>query len=218
VAIMMHYRALMVLGVAALLAAVPLAAVGSDASYRDGVLEGGGGPSSQQGLVRSAPLAATVAGARVTLTFETRRTTCAFDNTEPLRDQYADYGVHFRGASATRGGAILHQCGSFGVGARHGDEFLAFNAATYAKAPERIRFDDRQQRVILYAANGSGAKGRFTLLGKRAGDVVSAAGASTTGPGYLKLRVSAPRGIDTAVLRSPTNAFVVDDLTFVPVV
>jgi hypothetical protein len=197
---------------------VPLTASGSSATYHDGVVVGGGGPSSQHGLVRSAPLAATVAGARVTLTFETRRTTCTFDNTEPLRDQYAEYGVHFRGSSPRRGGAILHQCSGFGVEARHGDEFLAFNRATYAKAPERIHFDDRQQRVIVHAANGSGGQASFSLVGKRAGDVVAAVGAATTDSGYLTLRLSVPRGIDTAVLRSSTKAFVVDDLTFVPVV
>jgi hypothetical protein len=209
--------ALVAVGVA-LSAMVPLTAFGSGATYHDGVVVGEESKSSQQGSMHGAPVAASVIGSRITLTFETRRRVCAFDQTQPLRDQYAKYGVHFRGSSPRRGGAILHQCSGFGVNARHGDEFLAFNRATYAKAPERIHFDDRQQRVIVHVANGSGGQASFSLLGKRAGEVVAAVGAATTGSGYLTLRLSIPRGIDTAVLRSSTKAFVVDDLTFVPVV
>ena len=54
------------------------------------------------------------------------------------------------------GGAILNQCGSFGVDARSGQEFLAFSSSTYAVPPEHIQFDDLQRKITLYVANGFG--------------------------------------------------------------
>lgn len=140
---------------------------------------------------------------------------------QPLRDEYAAYGVHFRGATATTGGAILHQCSNFGVSPRSGVHFLAFNSSTYASAPERVHFDALQSRVRLHVANGNHEPtdaARFRLIAKRNGTVRAVTEVTTTNRGYVELRVGARAGIDTVVLRSPEAGFVVDDLTFVPMI
>ncbi len=159
-------------------------------------------------------------GVRVTVTFDVGTAPCAFNNTQALRDEFADVGVHFRGDTDTGGGAILNQCGAFGVDARSGREFLAFNKGTYAKLPQRIRFDDLQRRVSLFAANGNGngRTTRFRLVGKRDGEIVSRAVVATTTRRYSELKVVSAQGLDAVVLRAqvPGGYFVVDDLEFAP--
>ena len=52
---------------------------------------------------------------------------CAFNQTVALSNQYAGLGVIFAGPSGNDGGAVLDQCGNFGINARSGTNFLAFN-------------------------------------------------------------------------------------------
>src|SRR5215207_9068653 len=72
---------------------------------------------------------------------------CGFDQTAPLTELYAMLGVRFSGPAQLQGGAILNECGNFGVPARSGTNFLAFNRALYGKDPETIRFDALQRTV-----------------------------------------------------------------------
>jgi len=194
----------------------------SETRYRNGVALGGAERNQGSVAGESAPLQAgrTMGSRRVAVAFETQDRVCDFGRSQPLRDEYAGRGVHFRGATTTTGGAILHQCSNFGVPARSGKRFLAFNRrAVYPSPPERVRFDALQRNVKLYAADG-GSEGdeeaRFSLVAKRDGTVRARTVVTTTIGGYVSLRVAAPAGIDTVVLRSSAVAFVVDDLTFVP--
>src|ERR1044071_288968 len=52
---------------------------------------------------------------------------CLFRDTSSLTELYAPLGVHFSGPRTNSGGAILNQCGNFGVPAISGSNFLAFN-------------------------------------------------------------------------------------------
>ncbi len=63
----------------------------------------------------------------VNVDFEISGAPCGFNFTGPLREQFAALGVHFFGATALDGGAVLNQCGNFGVNAHSGLDFLAFN-------------------------------------------------------------------------------------------
>jgi hypothetical protein len=192
----------------------------SETRYRSGVAIGREGRNPGTVAV-TAPLQTEPTGSRVTLTFENRHKVCAFTGSQPLREEYASYGVHFGGATATTGGAILHQCAGFGVPARSGKHFLAFNkdaSVPYPVPPERVHFDALQRKVHLYAATGSSDvyAERFTLIAKRQGTVRARTRVTTKIAGYVSLRVAAPAGIDTVVIKSSASDFVVDDLTFVP--
>jgi hypothetical protein len=154
---------------------------------------------------------------RYFITFDTGTSPCGFAATKPLRDEYAGLGVHFYGPTASSGGAVLNQCANFGVSARTGEEFLAFNTATYAVTPERIRFDALQKSVQIYVANGRGAgQSTFTLVGWRGRNIVARTSTTTTVTGWLLIRIAAAAGMDKVVLKAktPDGAFVADDLQY----
>ncbi len=153
---------------------------------------------------------------RSLITFDTGTAPCLFDETAPLRDEYADLGVRFRGATSSTGGAVLNECGSFGVRAHSGQEFLAFNALTYATDPQRISFSSLQRSVQMYVANGFGpGPSRYTLTGWRQGLVVARTSITTTVRGWVLIRVAQFRGMDRVTLTASVpdgDTFVVDDL------
>jgi hypothetical protein len=172
------------------------------------------------GSVKSPPTTGAAAegtSARHTITFDTGTSPCTFDLTGPLREDYADQGVHFTGPSEDSGGAILNQCGSFGVDARSGEEFLAFATGTYAVPPERIRFEDLQRKITVFVANGFGdGTSTFRLAGRRDGEVVARKSVTTEELGWVRISVAASSGIDELTLTgtTPDGGFVVDDLKF----
>jgi hypothetical protein len=81
-----------------------------------------------------------------------------FLETTALRAQYAAQGVTFSGAGALDGGGILNQSGNFGVNARSGEHFLAFNTgASFSDGgtptgPQTITFAGGASAVSIYGA------------------------------------------------------------------
>lgn len=81
-----------------------------------------------------------------------------FNETTALRAQYAAQGVTFSGAGALDGGGILNQAGNFGLNARSGEHFLAFNTtATFSDGgtptgPQTITFAGGASAVSIYGA------------------------------------------------------------------
>ena len=198
----------------------PAAATADDRpAIRNGVVgSGSAGPvDAPGGSVRPG---AHRAGVHITLSFDTGDAPCLFSRTEPLRDEFARYGVRFRGSTDRRGGAILDQCGGFDIQARSGRQFLAFNQDSYAKPPERLVFDELQRSAVMYVGTGNlgGASGRYRLAARRDGFTVATTVVRTVDRGWHQLAVSTRRGFDTLRLDATTdsNAFVVDDLTFTP--
>ncbi len=183
----------------------------AEASEPD-ILNGVGSTASN--VPASAPDSTSV---RSFITFDTGTSPCLFQQTAPLRDEYASLGVSFSGASSSTGGAIINECGNFGVGARSGQEFLAFNGSTYATTPEHLRFSGLQRSVEMYVANGSAAgESTYTLTGRRRGHVVARTSITTTVVGYVLIRVAHFRGMGRVTLSAkvPDDTFVVDDLRF----
>lgn len=91
-----------------------------------------------------------------------------FLSTGPLRSEYAGQGVSFSGRNATDGGAILNQSGNFGINARSGEHFLAFNGGTNMNnggvptGPQTIAFAGGASSVSIYGASGNGTT-RFIM-------------------------------------------------------
>jgi hypothetical protein len=137
-----------------------------------------------------------------------------FSGTTPLTELYAPFGIHFSGPIAGQGGAILNQLASFGVSARSGSNFLAFNSATYGAQPETIAFDLAMSSISLFVAGGSNS-GTFVLTAYDASNVIVDSDTVTT-QAYSELSVSSGAGIRRLVLTTADSAFVVDDLTFTP--
>jgi len=86
---------------------------------------------------------------------------CGFSQTTALRDLYSSLGVTFAGAAPNDGGAILDECGSFGVPALSGDNFLAFNRNAQMQDggiptdPQIIIFDPAASVVSIWVSSTS---------------------------------------------------------------
>ncbi len=184
-----------------------------------------GGPIGEASQTDPTPWTATTAKASsttITIDFDDVTAPPVFASTTALIDRYASLGVTFEGPGGRSGGAILNEGGNFGVSARSGSNFLAFNrnaglsGGGTASDPETIRFDTLASEVAIYAAGGGTATftmSAYDLLDNLvANDTVSA---STWG----RMSVSWPAGISKVVLRETgvDNAFVYDDLSFTPV-
>lgn len=146
----------------------------------------------------------------------------AFVLTTSLTTLYASFGVTFSGPGANNGGAILNQSGNFGVNARSGVNFLAFNSgATLANGgipigPETISFSSLQSNVSIYASGGFNAS-TFTLSAFDSNNVLLGTSViSTTAGNYGLLSFASGLGIQRITIASTRGLFVLDDLTFTP--
>jgi hypothetical protein len=99
----------------------------------------------------------------VTINFDDVIVTGNFITEGPLRDQYGNLGVHFRGLGIDDGGARLNaMAAQFGIAAYNSPNFLAFNRnAAYAGGgtaqwPEFIVFDDLWKTVTIHVSGTSG--------------------------------------------------------------
>jgi len=146
-----------------------------------------------------------------------------FSSTTALTTLYTSLGVTFSGPGGNDGGAILDVASNFGVPARSGRNFLAFNRGALLNDggiptdPESILFSTLVSEVSIWASGG-GSGGTFTLTAFDASNTQVAIDievvASST---YGELLVSYAPGIQRVVLTSLDNTFVYDDLSFTPV-
>jgi hypothetical protein len=144
-----------------------------------------------------------------------------FASTVALTTLYAPLGVTFSGGvDPADGGAIINQSGIFGVNARSGTNFLAFNrTATLSSGgipedPETITFATPVSSVSIYVAGGF-QPGSFDIEAFDAlNNLVDADSVLTQG--FAQLSVSGS-GIVQVVIRQPSGeltSFVFDDLEF----
>jgi len=148
---------------------------------------------------------------------------CSFAETTHLSEQYAPLGVHFHGPGGNDGGAILNQCGNFGVPAASGVNFLAFNRDVLwpnggvPKDPETILFDYLMTDVSIYAAGGFNP-GTFTMRAYNSANTLVDSDTITT-TNWGPLSVSWAAGIKYVILQEigGDNAFVYDNLSFTPI-
>ena len=150
-----------------------------------------------------------------TINFDGTGAPCLFSETAPLTEYYAGLGVHFSGPAAGQGGAILDECGGFGVDAYSGEAFLAFNEDSYAIDPETITFDALYTDISIYAAGGWSVD-TFLMEGYNGSSLLDSDTVTTQGWG--RLSISSSQGFDRVVLTrtGADEGWVYDDLTFVP--
>jgi len=157
------------------------------------------------------------------INFDDAGASCVFMQTIHLSEQYASLGVHFQGPGGNDGGAILNQCGNFGVSAASGVNFLAFNRNALLsdggvpKDPETILFDYLMTDVSIYAAGGNWPS-TFTMQAYNSINILVDTDTITT-TDWGPLSVSSAAGIKYVILQEigGDNAFVYDDISFTPV-
>ena len=144
---------------------------------------------------------------------------CFFNQTVPLSNRYAGLGVIFVGPSDFDGGAVLDQCGGFGINARSGTNFLAFNhSANMSNGgvptdPESVFLASPATSVSIYASGGV-FNGVFQMDAyDTVGNLVDSTSLPTAPAVWTQLSVSAAC-ISTVVLTETSGIkyFVYDDL------
>jgi PEP-CTERM motif len=133
-----------------------------------------------------------------------------FIQTTPLTNFYASRGVTFE-AFGQVPGSILDQSSNFGINARSGVDFLAFNA-NLGSSGERIRFASPLSAFSLYVGSG-----QFNALSVRyfgLGDILLSSQSIALTPigQYQQLSFNGPLSYVEIAPITPT--WVADDLSF----
>ena len=148
---------------------------------------------------------------------------CTFAGAQPLTSEYSTLGVTFSGPAPGSGGAALDDCGGFGVNARSGTNFLAFNPGSMLATgqppagPETITFSGVATSASIWGAGGLGSGATFEMEAFSGATSVALDTQSVGGGNnYVQLSVSVPTGFDRLVLRevSGKSAWVFDDFEF----
>jgi hypothetical protein len=143
---------------------------------------------------------------------------CSFSQQNPLRNEYQALGVVFEGPAPLDGGAILDECGNFGVNGHSSPNFLAFNCNAgmanggTPRSPETLIFTDPVAEVSLLAGSGSGAGQPLTAEAFDVNMDPLGSQTITLATTLQPVGVVAP-GIKYLVVSGPC-VFVLDDLTF----
>lgn len=148
-----------------------------------------------------------------------------FVNANPLRDEYA--GLRFSGPGPLDGGAVLDVDANFGITARSGRNFLAFNRLSFVTMsnggrpidPETIEFLSSPVSSAEIYCFGFGVA--FKMEGFNSGGAsVAVATISSADADWTKLSIAAP-SISKITLTETTGstsaAWVFDDLSYTPV-
>jgi len=178
----------------------------------DGVQIGpAGGTPAVRGHIESEP---------GSIDFDDNPAPCNFVSTIALTDEYSSLGVIFGGPDGLDGGAILDECGNFGVTGHSPPNFLAFNVnstlsnGATPQGPEEIDFTAIVDTVTINGGHSS--SGTITLeCYDSTGMVVGSQ--SITGTSALQpITVTAAGQIDYCWLSFTGTVAVFDNLTYNP--
>ena len=144
---------------------------------------------------------------------------CGFNRATALRDEFIDFGVLFDGPGELDGGAVVDECGSFGVFGYSPPNFLAFNENSQMpdggtpRAPETLLFDPLVNLVEVMAGSSTSQGQLLTLTAFGPGGDLLDENSLTLTPDLQVVSV-AGSGIREVVISGP-SVFVLDDLAFV---
>jgi hypothetical protein len=191
------------------------------ALIQDGIALSGSAGAPAEGAAIDAELAPapTAIAGTTSINFDDVAAPCSFIETTALRDAYAAYGVWFEGAAALDGGAILNECGNFGVSGHSSPNFLAVNAGAQLsdggipQDPEYLYFTPAVSQVTAKFGSNSGAGYTLTMSAYDSAWNLVAQNALVLSPTMTALSVSAA-SIWAVVIDSPAAVWVMDDLSF----
>ena len=130
-----------------------------------------------------------------------------------MSDEYAEYGVTFEGPGGLDGGAVIDECGNFGVTGQSSPNFLAFNTGgTFEnggtpQGPQTIRFDPA---VTVVQING----GVADFLMECYNDDVLVGSDTLPFSSTMGTMSVVAAAIDRCVFTWPQSTAVLDDLAF----
>jgi len=142
-----------------------------------------------------------------------------FVQTTALRAQYAGLGVTFSGAEELDGGAILDVDSNFGIEARSGRNFLAFNAGAALNdggrpfGPQTISFAGGASAVSIYGASGDGTT-RFIMRSYDANNTQLGQVIVSASDTWEEIALSGGNIAYVVISSDGDNTFVMDDLSW----
>ena len=145
---------------------------------------------------------------------------CNFSDTVALTSEYSALGVVFSGPGGNDGGAILDECGNFGVSGYSPPNFLAFNVNSglsnggIPRGPETLTFSVAVDTVAINA--GHDLAGTIAMECFDAGAASVGSQSITGAPALQPLSVTASGQIAYCVLSFTGSVAVFDDLTYNP--
>ena len=153
--------------------------------------------------------------------FDSLPASTGFAGVPSLSNEYAADNLLFSGPAPGEGGAVLDQGGNFGVNARSGTQFLAFNDTASsqtgtANGPERITLTAESARSVSVWVSGGGDATTFSLTAFAQGSPVGTPATVMVPAGtWGELQFSAPGGFDSFEIdETGTDPhWVLDDLT-----
>lgn len=150
-----------------------------------------------------------IAGA-TTISFETGAP-ALFNQTTPLTGEFKKTGAFFSGNGGGIAGSILDQASAFGINARTGNDFLAFNTLNTGNG-DTVSFATPVDTVSLFI--GDGLSGNFTLTAFDGKSVIGTDVKTSQAGDYTKLSFSGANITSISFMSSNLSAYVVDDLSF----
>jgi hypothetical protein len=154
--------------------------------------------------------AATTQASATTIDFETGAPSL-FIQTTALTTYYSGLGVTFSGVNGY-GGSILNQAGNFGINARSGVDFLAFNTGVGSGNIEQVTFASPVSNFQIYVGVG-GSQSYFAESYTSGGSLIQSTSVTPADGVYGELSLS---GGSIGYVQFGTNGsvFVADDLSF----
>jgi hypothetical protein len=152
-------------------------------------------------------------GRATTIDFETGAPSL-FSNTTPLTNFYSSLGVTFSGVDGS-GGSILSQSSGFGILARSGVDFLAFNTLLLPSSTgstEKVSFNSPISNFSLFV--GGRDAGGYTATAFNSSNVQIGSVAINVAAGVYGQLSLALSGISYVEFSGSSSAFVADDLSF----
>jgi hypothetical protein len=161
------------------------------------------------GVFVGALMASTGAGAQTTVDFETGAP-ATFSATTPLTNTYSNLGLAFSGVGGA-GASILAQNSNFGINARSGRDFLAFNGE-FSALTEQVTFASAIQSFNIYLGGGNATAFNLSAFDAN-GLLVGTSSVLKDLKNYSLLSVSAAN-IRSVQFSGDGTTFVADDLSF----
>ena len=140
------------------------------------------------------------------------------DGHDALRDEYAHLGVTFDGPGLFDGGAVMDECGGWGVTGHSSPNFLAFHTTAALNnggrpiPPETITFSEPQTHVQINAGSGP-VTDNVTLTCYNSVPALVGSDTITLASAMQTLSVQGS-GIVNCEIDSVADYFVLDDLAF----
>jgi len=137
---------------------------------------------------------------------------CLYSDTSPLT---SIGGVSFAGVNGN-GGSILNQCGNFGVNARSGTDFYAFNTGVGTGTIVDITFGGTIGSFSIWASSGFAFPETFTATAFSGATELGSVIFTSSGNSYAELALNFASFDRVRLSFAGNSSAVFDDLTYAP--